>query len=67
VSMIDDGIVKFMCILNFNIVASPTILTLADEVQSLFQRWKRETYVPHRHPTHLHGCQISFFAVFVIG
>jgi hypothetical protein len=36
--MIDDWVVKFVYILNFNIVASPTILILEDEVQNLFQR-----------------------------
>ena len=41
--MIDDGVVTFVCILNFNILVSPTILTLADEAQSLFHRGG-ETY-----------------------
>ena len=43
--MIEDGVVKFVCILKFNILASPTILTVGDEVECLFHVGRqRSTY-----------------------
>jgi hypothetical protein len=44
VRMIDDAVVNVVCILNFKILTSPTILTLGDEVQCRFIGVERSAY-----------------------